>query len=331
MSSSICWENAATCSIPAAMPSMWAFISSTAAPRPTNASRASSTTREPFSVAPSRPRRRATARCVSSWISLISLAMWPAALCDPSASLRTSSATTAKPRPGLAGAGGLDRGVERQQVGLLGDAGDRRDDAGDLGRALAERCGSCRSPRARSRGPTAWPRRPRGRPGRRAGRPRVLRGRRRRSAARPVTAEPVVAAMLSASCLEDSTRRAWRSAPAVASPIAPAISPTARPASSEALAISREASETEVAELETSSIIVGQRRRARRCRHRPTSRAVRGPPRRRRRPSPNSSRELTLTGCGLRRDLLREVADGQRLEAAGEVGAVVLAERAQAV
>ena len=31
----------------------------------------------------------------------------------------------------LAGAGGLDRGVERQQVGLLGDAGDRGDDAAD--------------------------------------------------------------------------------------------------------------------------------------------------------------------------------------------------------
>ena len=32
----------------------------------------------------------------------------------------------------LAGAGGLDGGVERQQVGLLGDAGDRVDDAADL-------------------------------------------------------------------------------------------------------------------------------------------------------------------------------------------------------
>jgi hypothetical protein len=38
--------------------------------------------------------------------------------------------------------------------------------------------------------------------------------------------------------------------------MAPAISPTARPASSDALAISSEAEETELAELETSSIIV---------------------------------------------------------------------------
>ena len=35
----------------------------------------------------------------------------------------------------LAGAGGLDGGVERQQVGLLGDAGDGVDDAADLLRA----------------------------------------------------------------------------------------------------------------------------------------------------------------------------------------------------
>src|SRR5207342_706794 len=38
----------------------------------------------------------------------------------------------------LAGAGGLDGGVERQQVGLLGDAGDRVDEADDLARALRE-------------------------------------------------------------------------------------------------------------------------------------------------------------------------------------------------
>ena len=44
----------------------------------------------------------------------------------------------------LAGAGGLDRGVERQQVRLLGDAGDRGDDAPDLlglGAELADRLG----------------------------------------------------------------------------------------------------------------------------------------------------------------------------------------------
>ena len=53
-----------------------------------------------------------------------------------SASLRTSSATTANP-PLLAGASGFDR-VEREQVGLIGDVPDDLDDIADLVRALAE-------------------------------------------------------------------------------------------------------------------------------------------------------------------------------------------------
>jgi hypothetical protein len=48
-----------------------------------------------------------------------------------SASLRTSSATTAKP-PLFAGAGRLDGGVEGQQVGLVGNFADHLDDAGDV-------------------------------------------------------------------------------------------------------------------------------------------------------------------------------------------------------
>ena len=43
-----------------------------------------------------RPRRR---HAVSRWISSTRPEIWPAALCDSSASLRTSSATTAKPLP----------------------------------------------------------------------------------------------------------------------------------------------------------------------------------------------------------------------------------------
>ena len=39
--------------------------------------------------------------------------------------------------PGLAGHRGLDRGVERQDVGLLGDVVDQLDDVADLLRALA--------------------------------------------------------------------------------------------------------------------------------------------------------------------------------------------------
>jgi hypothetical protein len=45
--------------------------------------------------------------------------------------VRASSALLARPR-------GLDRGVERQQVRLLGDAGDRVDNAADLVRAACE-------------------------------------------------------------------------------------------------------------------------------------------------------------------------------------------------
>ncbi|OPZ04256.1 MAG: hypothetical protein BWZ09_01920 [Alphaproteobacteria bacterium ADurb.BinA305] len=40
--------------------------------------------------------------------------------------------------PGLARTGGLDRGVEREQVGLVGDVADRVDDRVDLARLLAE-------------------------------------------------------------------------------------------------------------------------------------------------------------------------------------------------
>ena len=39
---------------------------------------------------------------------------------------------------GLAGPGRLDGGVQRQQVGLLGDRGDHLDDVADLGRGLAQ-------------------------------------------------------------------------------------------------------------------------------------------------------------------------------------------------
>ena len=92
-------------------------------------------------LGPRRARRRrspTTAR-VSAWISSISPAISRAAPPAFSARRRTSSATTAKPRAVLAGASGLDRGVERQQVRLLGDLGDALDDRADLGRLAFER------------------------------------------------------------------------------------------------------------------------------------------------------------------------------------------------
>ena len=315
--------------MPAAMPSMCAFISSTArrgrrTPRGRPRRRASRSR-----SARSRPRRRVTARWVSAWISSISSAMCAGGALRLLGELADLVGDDREAAALLAGAGGLDGGVEREQVGLLGDAGDRRDDAGDLAPSARRACGSCRSPPARSRARTAWPRRPRGRPERRAGRPRAPRARSRRVSCASWAADPVVAAMLSASCLEDSTRRAWRSAPAVASPIAPAISPTARPASSEALAISREASETELGGARDLVDHRGER----------AARGVVGLDRRRE-PLADlvdglgdlaelvARRHDDRLGPGL--DLVGEVADRHRLEAAGEVGAVVLAERAQA-
>ena len=56
------------------------------------------------------------------------------AFCVALDSAFTSFATTAKPRPGIACAHRLDRGVERQQIGLLGDRRDQAHDVADLGR-----------------------------------------------------------------------------------------------------------------------------------------------------------------------------------------------------
>ena len=155
----------------------------------------------------------------------------------------------------LAGAGGLDGGVEREQVGLLGDAGDRVDDAADLlglggaGPRIAvptwalERRRPRGSPRWRRGGGGRPPRRPRG-PARRPRRWRS-RSRRWRSAAR--------AASCTASRV-DSTIRTWRSAPWATSVTAEAISPTARPASSEVDAICCDAEATVPAPAATSPI-----------------------------------------------------------------------------
>ena len=64
-----------------------------------NAARACSTVAAPSSVWRAPSSTTATTRPVSRWISSTSSEIEPAARCDSSASLRTSSATTAKPRP----------------------------------------------------------------------------------------------------------------------------------------------------------------------------------------------------------------------------------------
>ena len=83
------------------------------------------------------PRRRRPTSRVLEPMSAIRAVISTAADCDCSASFRTSSATTAKPRL-LACAGSLDGGVQREQVCLLGDRGNGRDDAADAFRALGE-------------------------------------------------------------------------------------------------------------------------------------------------------------------------------------------------
>ena len=64
-----------------------------------NASRVCSTVATPSSVRWAPSATTPTTFCVSAWISPIRPAICPAASWDSSASLRTSSATTAKPRP----------------------------------------------------------------------------------------------------------------------------------------------------------------------------------------------------------------------------------------
>src|SRR5919197_87619 len=84
-------------------------MSRTAWPICANASSACSTTATPSSVRLAPSSTTSTARAVSAWISSISREM-----------------------VALACTRGLDCRVQRQQVGLAGDAGDRVDDAADL-------------------------------------------------------------------------------------------------------------------------------------------------------------------------------------------------------
>ena len=133
----------------------------------------------------------------------------------------------------LAGAGGLDGGVEREQVGLLGDAGDRVDDAADplgAGRQLLDRR---RDLLRRTRRPGASPPRRSWRP-RRPARPRVRASPAASAVCCAVSAEtPAARAASAADERADSTTRTCCSAPCATSVTAEAISSIARVASSE--------------------------------------------------------------------------------------------------
>ena len=175
----------------------------------------------------------------------------PAASWDSSASLRTSSATTAKPRPcsparaaSMAAfsasrlvCSAMPVIVSTIAADALGTSRQVLDRDGDLAeesatpRIASVACAAARTPsRAPSRGLARRPRRSHGR------------CRRSRAAAVAASARPHASV---------STMRTWRSAPCATSPTAPAISPTARPASSEVDAISCEADATVPALFET--------------------------------------------------------------------------------
>ena len=80
----------------------------------------------------------ATKSLVAACMPAICVPISSVALAVCVASAFTSEATTAKPRAGLAGARRLDRGVERQQVGLLGDGGDQLDHVADAAGRLRQ-------------------------------------------------------------------------------------------------------------------------------------------------------------------------------------------------
>jgi hypothetical protein len=103
---------------------------------------------------PAIPVIAVVAPAVSAWIASTRRAMSSVALAVSWASSLTSFATTARSLPGLAGPGGLDRGVEGQQVRLLRDRGDGLDHLADSLRGDAE---LAHRPRRLLRGCTAVP------------------------------------------------------------------------------------------------------------------------------------------------------------------------------
>ena len=225
--------------------------SSTARPIASKASRVCSTVATPSAVRRPPSATTPTTFSVSAWISPISagdLARGGLGLLGQLADLLGDDGEALAL---LAGAGGLDRGVEREQVGLLGQAGDRGHDAADLGGLGGE---------ALHRGADVG-----GGLGDLADRVGGLRGGGDAALGDPVgllaaSAVAVADSALSAAARAaswtasrvDSTMRTWRSAPWATSVTAEAISSTARPASSEVDAICWEAEETVLAPVATS-------------------------------------------------------------------------------
>ena len=180
---------------------------------------------------------------VSAWISPISEAIWPAAACDSSASLRTSSATTAKPLPcsparaASMAALSASRLVCWEMPVMVATMPPIRSDFSErrpmpvptrpaasastpiaLVASLAASAPSRVTPLASSAASAL---------------PRAL-----------SAEEPAARAASWTASRVDSTTRTWRSAPWATSPIAEAISPTAWPASADVDAICCEEADT---------------------------------------------------------------------------------------
>src|SRR4051812_5957199 len=253
MSACTCCELEAICSIAAAICSTRPFMSCTDAPSVRKASRASSTVATPSLVRSAPSSTTATARLVSAWISAISEAIEPAAACDSSASLRTSSATTAKPRPcsparaASMAAFSASRFVCSAMPVIVATMPSICSDFAPSSRMASVACTELS--RTAPMASEAWATAPA---------PRSATSRAAIAAAVVSCALPVLMALAVATSSEAtfacSTARTWRSAPSATSLTAEAISPTARPASSDVVAICCDAAETLPADDETSPI-----------------------------------------------------------------------------